>query len=214
MSMYAPSAPHTPGIVPVNRSLRIYIYTISSLFWLGLFAALMTGALGSLHLQQLAPLFGLAIAVEAIGVRKQDNTIGFSAVAHLAAAVLFGPVAAASIAALAVVLVDGIRSRRTHFILLNSAMFGTAAWTAGLAYEATGGTVGTVVPSNVLPLVALVATRLLVNEAIFSGASRQPARLVRPEHRRGLPGRAVGLWLQPRALGDAAVPGAAAGRAL
>src|SRR4051794_32165305 len=130
----------------------------------------MTGALGSLHPTQLAPLLGLAIAVEAIGVRKQDNTIGFSAVAHLAAAVLFGPVAAASIAAVAVVLVDGVRSRRTHFILLNSAMFGTAAWTAGLAYEATGGTVGTVVPSNVLPLVALVATRLLVNEAIFSGA--------------------------------------------
>ena len=168
--MQAPSAPRTPGIVPVNRSLRIYIYAISSLFWLGLFAALMTGALGNVHLQQLAPLFGLAIAVEAIGVRKQDNTIGFSAVAHLAAAVLFGPVAAASIAALAVVLVDGSRSRRTHFILLNSAMFGTAAWTAGLAYEATGGTVGTVVPSKVLPLVALVATRLLVNEAIFSGA--------------------------------------------
>ena len=68
------------------------------------------------------------------------------------------------------VLVDGIRSRRTHFILLNSAMFGTAAWTAGLAYEATGGTVGTVVPSNLLPLVAMVATRLIVNEAIFSGA--------------------------------------------
>src|SRR6478609_1864154 len=75
------SAPHTPGIVPVNRSLRIYIYAISSLFWLGLFAALMTGALGNVHLQQLAPLFGLAIAVEAIGVRKQDNTIGFSAIA-------------------------------------------------------------------------------------------------------------------------------------
>ncbi|HWG83691.1 MAG TPA: HD domain-containing phosphohydrolase [Gaiellales bacterium] len=154
----------------MNRSLRTYIYAISSLFWLGLFAALMTGALGSLHPTQLAPLLGLAIAVEAIGVRKQDNTIGFSAVAHLAAAVLFGPVAAASIAAVAVVLVDGIRSRRTHFILLNSAMFGTAAWTAGLAYEATGGTVGTVVPSNVLPLVAMVATRLIVNEAIFSGA--------------------------------------------
>src|SRR4249920_2244120 len=78
--------------------------------------------------------------------------------------------ATASIAAVAVVLVDGIRSRRAHFILLNSAMFGTAAWTAGLAYEATGGTVGTVVPSNLLPLVAMVATRLIVNEAIFSGA--------------------------------------------
>src|SRR4029079_15852153 len=99
----APPYPHSPNR-PVNRSLRTYIYVISSLFWLGLFAALMTGALGSLHPAHLAPLLGLAIAVEAIGVRKQDNTIGFSAVAHLAAAVLFGPFAAAAIAGGAVVL--------------------------------------------------------------------------------------------------------------
>src|SRR4029079_12541048 len=117
---YAPLVPHAPNR-PVNRSLRIYIYAISSLFWLGLFAALMTGALGSLHPTQLAPLLGLAIAVEAIGVRKQDNTIGFSAVAHLAAAVLFGPVAAASIAAVAVVLVDRVRSPRPPFTFLHSA---------------------------------------------------------------------------------------------
>jgi GGDEF domain-containing protein len=154
----------------VNRSLRIYIYAISSLFWLGLLGALMTGSLGSVQPQQLAPLFGLAMAVEAIGVRKQDNTIGFSAVAHLAAAVLFGPVAAASIAAVAVVLVDGVRSRQAHYILMNSAMFGTAAWAAGVAYQAAGGTVGSVMPSQVLPLLVLVGTRLVVNEAIFSGA--------------------------------------------
>src|SRR6478736_9717281 len=92
--------PYTPNR-PVNRSLRIYIYAISSLFWLGLLAALMTGALGSLHPTQLAPLLGLAIAVEAIGVRKQDNTIGFSVVAELFKNKLFGPVAAALIAAVA-----------------------------------------------------------------------------------------------------------------
>jgi hypothetical protein len=155
----------------VSRSLRIYIFTISGAFWLGLFAALGTGALSNLsHPQRIAPLFGLAVAVEAMGVRKQENTIGFSAVAHLAAAVLFGPVVAACIAATAVVLVDGVRSRHLTYILMNSAMFGTAAWAAGVVFQLTGGTVGTVTPSEALPLMALVGTRLIVNEVIFSGA--------------------------------------------
>lgn len=155
----------------MNRSLRIYIYTISAVFWLGLVAALGTGSLSGIdHPALLAPLFGLAVAVEAMGVRKQDNTIGFSAVAHLATAVLFGPVAAAAIAALAVVLVDGIRSRQASFIMMNSAMFGTAAWAAGTVFHLTGGSYGSVSPSEALPLMALVATRLVVNEVIFSGA--------------------------------------------
>ena len=110
---------------------KIVAPLLSGAFWLGLFAALGTGALSNLsHPQRIAPLFGLAVAVEAMGVRKQENTIGFSAVAHLAAAVLFGPVVAACIAATEVVLVDGVRSRHLTYILMNSAMFGTAAWHA------------------------------------------------------------------------------------
>jgi GGDEF domain-containing protein len=155
----------------VNRSLRIYIAIVSAAFWLALIAAIATGSLSGIHDPALlAPLFGLAVAVEAMGVRKQENTIGFSAVAHLATAVLFGPVAAAAIAGFAVVLVDGIRTRQTMFILMNSSMFGIAAWAAGAVFVATGGTVGVVTPGEALPLMALVATRLIVNEAIFSGA--------------------------------------------
>jgi hypothetical protein len=155
----------------LNRSLRIYIYTISAVFWLGLAAALGTGSLAGIHHPLLlAPLLGLAVAVEAMGVRKQENTIGFSAVAHLATAVLFGPVAAAAVAALAVVLVDGLRSRQIGFIMMNSAMFGTAAWAAGIVFHLAGGSYGPVSPSEALPLMALVATRLVVNEVIFSGA--------------------------------------------
>jgi GGDEF domain-containing protein len=155
----------------VNRSLRIYITIVSAAFWPALIAAIATGALSGISRPALlAPLFGLAVAVEAMGVRKQENTIGFSAVAHLATAVLFGPVAAAAIAAFAVVLVDGIRTRQAMFILMNSSMFGIAAWAAGTVFVATGGTVGAVTPAEALPLMALVATRLIVNEAIFSGA--------------------------------------------
>jgi len=155
----------------VNRPLRIYIAIVSAAFWPALIAAIATGSLRGIHDPTLlAPLFGLAVAVEAMGVRKQENTIGFSAVAHLATAVLFGPVAAAAIAAFAVVLVDGIRTRQTMFILMNSSMFGIAAWAAGTVFVATGGTVGSVTPAEALPLMALVGARLVVNEAIFSGA--------------------------------------------
>jgi len=147
------------------------VYSVSALFWAALAAAVVLGSLDGIHEpQRLAPLFGLAVAVEAIGVRKQENTIGFSAVAHLATVVLFGPVAGAAVAAVAVVLVDGLRAGPRIYILMNSAMFGSAAWGAGITYELTGGTVGSVTASDAFPLVVLVVTRLLVNELLFSGA--------------------------------------------
>jgi GGDEF domain-containing protein/uncharacterized membrane protein len=155
----------------LSRPFRIYVYSVSALFWAGLVAAFpASGWSGVQDPVRLAPLFGLAVAVEAIGVRKQENTIGFSAVAHLATVVLFGPVAGAAVAALAVVLVDGLRAGPRTYILMNSAMFGTAAGTAGIMFELTGGTVGRVNASEALPLVVLVVTRLLVNEMLFSGA--------------------------------------------
>jgi HD-GYP domain-containing protein (c-di-GMP phosphodiesterase class II)/GGDEF domain-containing protein len=157
--------------LPLSRPFRIYVYSVSALFWAALAAAVVLGGLSGTHEpERLAPLFGLAVAVEAIGVRKQENTIGFSAVAHLATAVLFGPVAGAAVAAVAVVLVDGLRAGPRIYILMNSAMFGSAAWGAGIMFELTGGTVGAVTASDTFPLVVLVVTRLLVNEMLFSGA--------------------------------------------
>ena len=133
----------------MNRSLRIYIACVAAVFWIGLVAALWSGSAGDLpHPVQLAPLFGLAVAVEAMGVRKQENTIGFSAVAHLATAVLYGPVAAAAVAAGAVLLVDGVRSGRRTYILMNSSMFGIAAWAAGVAFQLAGGTVDRSAPAR------------------------------------------------------------------
>jgi HD-GYP domain-containing protein (c-di-GMP phosphodiesterase class II) len=155
----------------LSRPFRIYVYSVSAVFWVALAAAVGRGGLTGTHeLRRLAPLFGLALVVEAVGVRKQENTIGFSAVAHLATVVLFGPVAGAAVAALAVVLVDGLAAGPRIYILMNSAMFGSAAWGAGIMFELTGGTVGAVTASDAFPLVALVVTRLLVNEMLFSGA--------------------------------------------
>jgi uncharacterized membrane protein len=155
----------------LNRPFRTYVYSVSAMFWAGLVVAYASGAWhGVAEPIRLAPLFGLALAVEAIGVRKQENTIGFSAVAHLATVVLFGPLAGAAVAALAVVMVDGLRPGPRIYILMNSAMFGTAAGVAGIMFQLSGGSVGRVDPSEAFPLVVLVLTRLLVNEVLFSGA--------------------------------------------
>jgi GGDEF domain-containing protein/uncharacterized membrane protein len=155
----------------LSRPFRIYVYSVSALFWAAFAVGLVTSAwTGIEQPERLAPLFGLAVAVEAMGVRKQENTIGFSAVAHLATVVLFGPIAGAGVAALAVVLVDGLRSGPRIYVLMNSTMFGAAAGVAGAMFELTGGTVGSVTASDAFPLAVLVVTRLLVNEVLFSGA--------------------------------------------
>jgi HD-GYP domain-containing protein (c-di-GMP phosphodiesterase class II)/GGDEF domain-containing protein len=155
----------------LSRPFRIYVYSLSALFWavfaVGLAMNVWTGIDQP---ARLAPLFGLAVAVEAMGVRKQENTIGFSAVAHLATVVLFGPLAGAGVAALAVVLVDGLRSGPRIYVLMNSTMFGAAAGIAGAMFELTGGSVGSVTASDAFPLAVLVVSRLLVNEVLFSGA--------------------------------------------
>ena len=155
----------------MSRPFRIYVYSLSALFWavfaVGLARNVWTGIDQP---ARLAPLFGLAVAVEAMGVRKQENTIGFSAVAHLATVVLFGPLAGAGVAALAVVLVDGLRSGPRIYVLMNSTMFGAAAGIAGAMFELTGGSVGSVTASDAFPLAVLVVSRLLVNEVLFSGA--------------------------------------------
>ena len=179
----------------MNRSLQIYIALVTAAFWLGLGAAVWAGAADGLQPIQLAPLFGLAVAVEALGVRKQENTIGFSAVAHLATAVLYGPVAAAVVAAGAVLLVDGVRAGRRSYILMNSSMFGIAAGAAGIAFQLAGGSVGPVASGEAAALTVLIAARLLVNELIFSGAVSMlgaPFRQVFRDNLRDSVGQSIG----------------------
>lgn len=156
----------------MSRPLRIYIACVSAVFWIGIAAVLITGRpepVGGLIM--LAPLFGLAIMIEAVLVRLDKNSISFSATAHVAAAIVFGPVAAALIAAWAVIVVDGVRLAPRWNILFNSAMFGSAIWVAGEAYLLVGGHTGSAIDADdALPLIVLIGTRLLINELIFSGA--------------------------------------------
>ena len=66
-------------------------------------------------------------------------------------------------------------------------MFGSAIWVAGEAYLAVGRHTGAAIDADdALPLVVLIATRLLVNELIFSGAEW---RLVGAAIRPGVLGR-------------------------
>ncbi len=165
--------PPIPSLLQVmSRPLRIYIACVSAVFWIGIVAVLVTGRpepVGGLIV--LAPLFGLAIMIEAVLVRLDKNSISFSATAHVAAAIVFGPVAAALIAAWAVIVVDGVRLAPRWNILFNSAMFGSAIWVAGEAYLLVGGHTGSAIDADdALPLIVLIGTRLLINELIFSGA--------------------------------------------
>src|SRR5690349_20444180 len=124
-------------------------------------------------LTEMAPLIGLAIAAEALMVRQSDkpgaDVLSFSATAHIAIAVLFGPVPAALVAAAAVIVVDGLRLQARLSIAINSAMFGLSILAGGYAYEAVGGTFGSLTGSDVGPVVVLVATRFMVNTLLYSG---------------------------------------------
>ena len=151
-------------------------------------------------------MIGLAIAAEALMVRQSEkpggDVLSFSATAHIAIAILFGPIPAALVAAAAVIVVDGLRLQARLSIAINSAMFGLSILVAGYAFEAVGGTHGSLTASDVGPVVVLVATRFLVNALLYSGLihflTGAPFRRVvwddvtdsfAPGPRRGLPGR-------------------------
>src|SRR3954464_11827856 len=116
----------------VTRSGRRYIAGLSGVFW-GLVAVAGVRGLGlpPHPILAVAPLAGLAIAAEALVVGRKDSSASFSVAAHVAAAILFGPLAAALVAALGVVLVDGVRVGPRAPVLLNSAIFGLSAAAGG-----------------------------------------------------------------------------------
>jgi|1186.fasta_scaffold00108_3 GGDEF domain-containing protein len=159
----------------MTRSLRLYIASVTLAFWGGLVAACLNGGMPSLnHPAELAPLFGIAVAAEALVVHRRqksgNDSFSFSATAHVAVAVLFGPVVAGIVAALTVVVVDGMRLADRDVIMMNSSLFGISAALSGSAFIVAGGTVGTVDANDALPLVALIVVRFAANEVILSGA--------------------------------------------
>src|ERR687888_2781738 len=128
----------------LKRRWVLYNAGIGGGFWLLLLALLVVFRSSLPSLAAIAPLLALAIAGEELVVRQQARAGGavlsFSAIAHIATAILLGPLTAAAVAALAVVIVDGLRPAGRRLVLINSAMLGSSIWIAGECYVFAGGT--------------------------------------------------------------------------
>jgi GGDEF domain-containing protein len=156
----------------LTRRWALYNASVGGGFWLILVASLVV-FWGSLPpLVAIAPLLALAIAGEELVVRQQQARAGgavlsFSAIAHIAAAIVLGPLAAAGVAASAVVIVDGSRTTGRRLVLINSAMLGSSIWVGAECYRLAGGTTDLDGLRAILPLVLLVGSRYLMTTLVF-----------------------------------------------
>lgn len=158
----------------MNPRLRVYSYVVGGVFWiaLGLRVATDPSALGALS--WIAPLVALAVAGEELLVRQREQggiaAISFSAVAHIAAALLLDPVAAAATAVLGILISDGLRSDGRRFLLVNSAMFGGSTWIAGLIAQGLLDR-GQIDLRDAPVLLLVVAVRYAITTTIFCGGA-------------------------------------------
>jgi HD-GYP domain-containing protein (c-di-GMP phosphodiesterase class II)/GGDEF domain-containing protein len=144
----------------VTPAIRRYVFATNIVFWSLVVLSAGRNPFDFGHpLTVVLPLLGAAIAAEA-----------FSVAAHIAAAILFGPLAAALVASVAVIVVDGLRLGPRSPVFLNAAIFGLAAWAAGWAFLLAGGTNGRLTSAEILPLIVLIAVRFLTNECLISVA--------------------------------------------
>jgi HD-GYP domain-containing protein (c-di-GMP phosphodiesterase class II)/GGDEF domain-containing protein len=157
----------------VNKRLRLYMYVVGTAFWTAIAVQLAVDPDGVGSLTKAAPLLALAVAGEELVVRQREangsGAISFSAVAHVAAALVLTPVAAGLTAALGIVIGDGLRRDGRRFLLINSAMFGGAIWlAAGLFHSLTPERAAWTV-SSIPALALLVLVRYTITTSIFSG---------------------------------------------
>jgi hypothetical protein len=157
----------------MNRRTLTYVVLVALAYLcaLALSAWMYPSPIGSLRW---LPLLGLAVASESLVIGSGEDTdplLSFSAAAHVAAAVLFGPAAAGLLAAVGVIIVDGPRLSGLRWLLPNASMFGLAAIAGGVAYEAVGGVFGSVTAASGVGLVAVVVVRYVANMAILSGGT-------------------------------------------
>jgi GGDEF domain-containing protein len=154
-----------------RRYWALYRVCLGGGFWLLLCASLALFRSSLPSLTEIAPLLALAIVGEELVVRQQARSGGtvlsFSAIAHVASAILVGPLAAAAVAAFAVVIVDGLRPAGRKVVLVNSAMLGSSIWIAGECYLLAGGTRSFAGVGALLPLLALVSTRYLLTTFVY-----------------------------------------------
>jgi GGDEF domain-containing protein len=155
----------------LERRWTLYSASIGGAFWLLLVASLVLFRSSLPALAEVAPLLALAIAGEELVVRQEARgrgaVLSFSTVAHIATAIVLGPLTAALVAALAVVIVDGSRPAGRRVVPINSAMLGSSIWAGGELYRLAGGNADFRGTNVILPLLLLVAGRYLVTTLIF-----------------------------------------------
>ncbi len=157
----------------MDKRLRTYSLVLGAAFWGPLLACLVLQPHRMLGSAYLPALLAIAVAGEELVMRgrEQDDeggALSLSAVAHVAAAILLSPVAAALAAALGVVISDGLRRDGRRYLLLNSAMFGGSTWIAAIVYRAVAGDEGW--GFSMLPaLSVLILLRYVVTSLVFAG---------------------------------------------
>jgi hypothetical protein len=159
----------------MSRSIRIYSYSVGAS--LALLAALsLRHGVPDVPLSRFAPLLAMAILGEEIVVlqrqRSGNPALSFSAPAHIAAAILLGPLSAAGVAIGGIVVADGLRPTSRKYLILNASMFGLATWAASTVYHAASGVPGDLGKPGfpaLLAVLGLVATRYVVTSFILGG---------------------------------------------
>jgi GGDEF domain-containing protein len=146
-----------------------FVLAVGAFFWVSLTAALAVEPLPSLS--ALAPFLALAIAGEELAVqlaRSRGIVLSFSGPAHVAAAIVLGPMPAALVAALAVVVVDVPRKESRRHALVNSSMFGGSIWAAGTVFQLLGGSSHSLTIAALPALAVLVGTRYAATSLVFA----------------------------------------------
>ncbi len=152
-----------------------------ALVGLTLAAGLAAGAAAGLQAAALPPstlalLAAAVVAAELFEVsppaRSLDPPSGnfsFSSGIHMGAALLVGPWAAALLAGIGVLFADTVRGSAWRKIGFNASVFALATLAGGLAFEALGGTAGSVsLPRDLLPILALLTSYATVNVGLVS----------------------------------------------
>jgi GGDEF domain-containing protein len=170
--------PHL-GADQVSRTmgarLRSYSLCLGGAFWGTLIAWVAVDPDGLSGGGRLPVLVALAVAGEELVMRGRSKgdgdgaALSLSAVAHVAAAILLAPVAAALTAALGVVISDGLRKEGRRYLLINSAMFGGSTWVAATAYRAIAGSVPSWTLAAIPAFLVVIVVRYLATSIMFAG---------------------------------------------
>ncbi len=160
-------------VVAMNFRLRTYSYCVGGAFWIALVAWLLLEPASLSAGARLAPLVAVAVAGEELVMRRRGEgdhaALSLSAVAHVAAAVLLAPVAAALAAALGVLISDGLRRDGRQYLLINSAMFGGSTWLAAVVYRSLAGSHVSWTFAAIPALLVLISVRYLATSVVFAG---------------------------------------------